>query len=104
MEYSTYCEEITQACFEIMCQKFLFRIGKLPRNLRLLVDITFKTSKTQLLNEIPENDPLPEQEYVLRTCVGRMVKQISSEKRVLKFLFVSINKMTWSEFYSKAKR
>ena len=54
--------------------------------------------------KLPDENPSPEQEYVLRTCLGRMVKQITPEKRVLKFLFVSVNKMTWTELKVKAKR
>ena len=54
--------------------------------------------------KLPDDNPSPEQEYVLRTCLGRMVKQITPEKRVLKFLFFSINKMTWTELKVKAKR
>lgn len=44
------------------------------------------------------------QKFAVRSAMGRMVRQLSREQRVLKFLYVSISKLSWEEFYSAAKR
>ena len=44
------------------------------------------------------------QKFAVRSAVGRMVQQLSREPRVLKFLYVSISKLTWEELYNAAKR
>ena len=53
---------------------------------------------------MPDENPSNAQVYLIRTMLGRMIKQVSNEKRVLKFLFVAIIKMDWPELLEKAKR
>ena len=53
---------------------------------------------------MPAENPSNAQVYLIRTMLGRMIKQVSNEKRVLKFLFVAIIKMDWPELLEKAKR
>ena len=49
-------------------------------------------------------NPSPTQVYLVKTLLGRMVKQMTPEKRVMRFLFVAIIKMDWPELVTKAKR
>ena len=95
MEYRTYIDELTQDSFIMSVGAAFRQIVQFLRHIKTVI---------KLFQEIPAENPTKEQQYVLRTCVGRMIKQITPEKRVLRFLYVSINKMTWSDFYSKSKR